>query len=391
MSLLWVIIFAVLATIVLQEMAGRLGVVTGNGLAEAIESSVESSPLRWLCLALILAAILVGNAAYQTGNILGAVTGVQILMPNPPTEESALQVFRFRWVWAIGILALIFVWRGRLKFLQQGMMVLVGLMSALFVASAIGSQPSAGDLAQGLVPGQPASWLLVVGLIGTTVVPYNLFLHASAAAERWKSDVESPHVTESYLRHSFWDTVISVCIGGLITAAIMITGAAITSIDQPDSVYQIATILKPTIGAWAQVVFGIGLLAAGLTSAITAPIAAGYVAAGCFGWEAKLNDIRLKCVASLVIAIGMYCAIRFGKSPVQTIIVAQVANGILLPMVAVFLVILMNRKRIMGVFANGPVSNVLGGAVIILTGLLAYRMLSIAWSTIQKLIQSSGV
>jgi Mn2+/Fe2+ NRAMP family transporter len=137
--------------------------------------------------------------------------------------------------------------------------------------------------------------------------------------------------------------------------------------------------------------FAIGLFAAGLTSAITAPIAAGYAAAGCFGWPNELSDWRLKATALLVIAIGVVMGIAFGSSPQQTIILAQVANGILLPLLAILLLLAANQSKIMGGLTNGPIQNILAVLVIGIVLLIAARQFKSVYEKLAPPIQKPAI
>lgn len=401
--LLWAIAFSVFATIILQEMAARLGIATGNGLSQALRDSIRQPLLRFIALGLVLLAIFVGNSAYQTGNILGAATGVISLQSTSvadpdgrvdgepdvlkataeKTPLNAVQDNLLVWnqnsvVLLIGGLAFCVIWIGRFDVLQGFLTLLVGLMSLIFIVAAILSGPSISGIAKGFVPSIPqgADWV-VVGLIGTTVVPYNLFLHASAAAQRWKFDSDtSIDERERAIRSSRWDTIISVLIGGMVTCAILITASvAFNSADGAEqslgSVKDVAIQLEPALGSWARTMFALGLLAAGMTSAITAPIAAGYAAAGCFGWKGSLSDWRLKVTASIVVLCGVVFAIQLGNSPKETIILAQVANGLLLPVIAIFLLVLTNSQRIMKGFKNHTLGNLFAVLVIVMVTLIA--------------------
>ena len=388
-ALLWAVLFSVVATIVLQEMAARLGVVTGDGLAHAIRTSVPHTFVRWLMIALVLGGILFGNAAYQTGNLLGAATGLEILLvPVSAVEDAATSANGpsvAAWLSiAVAAMALTLIWTGRFSLIQTVLTALVALMGILFLIAAIAIRPDPLKLLAGLNPvstdwrvsgeatGSGNSIWFVVGLIGTTVVPYNLFLHASAAASRWG---DADEVSRS-ARASMIDTVVSVAVGGLITAALLVTAAvAFGNGGSLETVRDIALQLKPALGAWAEVLFASGLFAAGLTSAITAPLAAGYAAAGCFGWPGNLSDWRLKTVATVVVLSGVGSAVCFGSSPRDAIVVAQVANGLLLPLIAIFLLVMVNRSNVMGTMRNGWFSNLAGTIVVALTLLLSARML----------------
>ncbi|MCH2183303.1 MAG: Nramp family divalent metal transporter [Mariniblastus sp.] len=392
-GLLWAVLFSVMAAIILQEMAARLGIVTGGGLAEAIHSTIRPPAVRWLFLALVLCGILIGNAAYQTGNLLGAAAGLEILYPANPSDGEILAGLGTAKLGAvlIAVASLIVIWIGRFRFLQICLVVLVSIMGLLFLLAAIALGPNLAEMAYGLIPaaptprtGEEASGMgnlwLVIGLIGTTVVPYNLFLHASSAAVRWP---DRDHPSQG-VRQSLWDTLISVSIGGLITASLLVSAAiAFADGGQLTNIRDIATQLRPLLGNWAEFAFAIGILAAGLSSSITAPIAAGFATAGCFGHRATLSSPSLKWVATLVVLVGLVCALQFGRSPAEAIILAQVANGLLLPLIAVFLLIMVNQTRLMKQMANGWVANVLGFSIVLLTAFLALRQLLLVWEKIQ--------
>jgi NRAMP (natural resistance-associated macrophage protein)-like metal ion transporter len=405
--LLWAVAFSVFGAIVLQEMASRLGIVTGQGLSEAIKKTFKNPFFRIIAIVLVLLAILVGNAAYQTGNIIGAASGLSVLTEGaaevekptitqtiPSTEGFGLSI----WILIIGGLAWLLILIGRFEVLQKVLTVLVVLMSLLFFVAACVSSPSVSGMLAGFVPSIPsgAEWA-VIGLIGTTIVPYNLFLHASAAAQNWPPDsVAKTDDKTSAVKHSKRGTILSVIIGGCVTAAILVTAAV--AFHSPDgesvlltNVADVAIQLKPALGEWAKWLFGAGLFAAGLTSAITAPIAAAYAAAGCFGWPNKLSDWRLKAVASAVVLFGIYFAILFGNSPTEVIVLAQVANGILLPVMAIFLLIILNRVSLMHRFRNSMAANVGGVIVLIVVMLMAARSLSGAYKKVQSLMKPAVV
>jgi Mn2+/Fe2+ NRAMP family transporter len=145
---------------------------------------------------------------------------------------------------------------------------------------------------------------------------------------------------------SDWDTTLSVCLGGLITASILITAStAFFDTETPwTSTDDISRQLEPTLRGASAIGFAIGLFAAGLTSSITAPLATAYAMCGCLGWSADPADRLFRIIALSVVAIGGAIAFVFGKSPSATIVFAQSTNGLLLPIVAVFLLMVVTRK-----------------------------------------------
>lgn len=353
-ALLWALVFATVGTIVFQEMAARLGVVAEIGLGEAIRRRFDRQrTLYWFAAALVVGAIGLGNAAYQTGNLLGAASGLQILGGGRTSW----------WGLAVGLLASLFLWRGSYRLLERLLVALVIIMSVVFIATAIAVAHDTGDLLAGLVvPRLPeGSDLVALALIGTTIVPYNLFLHSNAARERWRG--------AERLGEARADLGIAIVLGGLISMAILITGAAQlgAAIDSPA---QMAAMLEPLLGRWATTFFAIGFFAAGMTSAITAPMAAAYAVSGVLGWVQDLRSPLVRIVWMTVMAIGVGFTLT-NVQPVPAIVFAQAANAILLPAIAIFLMIVMNDRRQLKGSTNGVLANVMGGAIVALTMLLS--------------------
>ena len=355
--LLWALLFSLIATIVLQEMAARLGLVSGEGLSQALRTTFKNPLLSRLAVILVVAAIGVGNAAYEAGNISCASLGLQSLTSFPVWLCALL----------IGGLGAMLLGTGAYKWLEPVLIFLVLAMSAVFVLTMLLIDINLADLFRGmLTPSIPTgSAMTVIALIGTTVVPYNLFLHANLVQEKWRGVA-----TGQALRESRVDTVLSIGLGGLITLAVMSTSAvAFFPTGAVFSAASLATQLEPVLGRAANGFFAFGLLAAGLTSAITAPLAAAYAVTGAMGWPSTLSDRRFRAIAMLVLVIGTVFA-ALGSKPIAAILFAQAANGLLLPVTAIFLLIIMNRADLLGAYRNRMATNVVGAAVVfVVTGL----------------------
>jgi len=355
-TLLWALTFSIVATMILQEMAARLGLVTGQGLGEAVRASFPRPLARLVAVGLVLTAVAFGNAAYEMGNLMGASLGA----------EDALGGNTRLWALGFAVLAFLLLFTGRYRAIERVMVALVVLMSVVFLATALLLAPSPTGVLRGLfvpsLPADPRGLLVAVGLIGTTVVPYNLFLHAAVVREKWRG-VEDLGTARD-------DLIVAIGLGGVVTLAIVATSAAaLAGQGQITGAHDMARQLEPLLGSWARVFFATGLLAAGLTSAITAPLAAAYATAGALGWPRDLRDRRLRAVWMLVLGAGAAFAAT-GIQPVPAILFAQVANGVLLPAIAVFLLLAVNDRARMGEHANGPVANVLGGIVVLTTMVL---------------------
>jgi len=344
--LLWSLVFSIIATIVLQEMSSRLGIVSRMELGEALRNEFENPVAKWFSIILVVVAITVGAAAFETGNILGGAIAVETLVGIDVNIVGPV----------IGIIALIILWTGKFKIVERFLVGLVILMSFAFVITAIVIRPNVLEILQGLfVPGIPEGegLALAVAMIGTTVVPYNLFLHASAVQERWKDPKDLPMAR--------FDTIFSIIVGGIITLAIVITASAAfygTGV-VPEDGAAMAEQLAPLLGTWAKWFFAIGLFGAGITSAVTAPLAGAYATSGALGWRRDLKGRNFRIVLTIIVLVGVVGS-GLGYSPVEVILLAQVANGIMLPIAAIFLVYMANNKKRLGEYTNNLTQNILG-------------------------------
>jgi len=355
-ALLWAMLLSIIATIILQEMSARVGVITQKGLAEVIREQLKVSWLRYFVMGIILGAIVIGNTAYEAGNISGATLGLQVL---------AGMNYAPLYPWIIGFVAFLLLYFGSYRTLEKVFISLVLMMSVSFVLTAILTKPDIKEILLGLfIPIVPKNSLFnIIALVGTTVVPYNLFLHASLVREKWNSSDDLVSVRR--------DTFLSIGLGGFISIAIIISAAAISSTEVKDAL-DLAKGLEPLYGQSAKYLMGIGLFAAGITSAITAPLAAAYVANSCFGWNAQATDRRFRIVWMVVLFIGVI-SLSFGIRPIVIIQFAQVANGLLLPIIGIILIWIVNKPSVLGDFKNSIWQNVSAIIIIILVIVLGAK------------------
>ena len=146
----------------------------------------------------------------------------------------------------------------------------------------------------------------------------------------------------------------------------IVVAVTVIPIDSVTSVMDLVLGLEPLFGSTARYFMGLGLFAAGITSSITAPFAAAYVANSCFGWNASLKDWRFRTVWIFILAIGVLF-LTFDIKPIEIIKFAQVANGILLPVIAILLVWIVNKTEVMGKHKNTLIQNVLGFLIVAFT------------------------
>ena len=366
-ALVWAVGFSIFATLVLQEMAARLGVVARSGLGEALRTVIQTPLLRIPLLTLVVIGIGCGNAAFEMGNILGAAVALADVSGLPASA----------WTLVIGGLAFGLLWSGTYAAIERVLVLLVVLMSGVFLLTALLVQPSLSDILSGFfsptIP--PGSFVTVMALIGTTVVPYNLFLHASTVQAKWPATMRAPQA----LREARADTLLSISLGGVLTLAMVATAAsAFFGQGMPlENAASIARQLEPLVGSHARLLFATGLFAAGLTSAVTAPLAAAYATAGVLGWAGDGHSGKVRLVWSAIVLIGTGLAF-FGQHPLMAILLAQAVNACLLPLLAGCLLFVMNKENLLGAYTNGPLANMAGSAVVlIVTGLGVFQFLRV--------------
>ena len=362
-SLLWTLVLSVIATIVLQEMAARLGIISQKGLSEVIRDEIKNPLTKNIVITLILLAIVIGNAAYEAGNISGGVLGLESVFGEIKFDILGLSINFYSLL--LGFIAFSLLFIGNYKILERSLIFLVIIMSISFIITAVITKPDIFKLMEGLfVPKFPeGSIFIIIGLIGTTVVPYNLFLHASLVKEKWNK--------VSDLKFARNDTIIAIVLGGIVSMCIVISSASL-DIESINNAADLAKGIEPLYGLNSKYILAIGLFSAGITSAITAPLAAAYVATGCLGWPMKMKSVKFKAVWMFILIIGVISSSSGFKS-IEIIKFAQVANGILLPVIAGLLIWIVNKKSVLGKFKNSKWQNSIGLMILIITVFLGLK------------------
>lgn len=363
-ALVWALAFSVVATIILQGMTARLGIISQQGLTQNIVENMPNQWLKVLVSLLILSAVVVGNGAYQGGNIAGASLGLVGIF-----GELSLGQGISLWPWLIGLVAFFLLASGSYKLIEGALIAVVLVMSLAFIVTAIIVGIDFSALFLGLVTWQVPSGatLTVIALIGTTVVPYNLFLHTSSAAQKWRSPEDIPKAKQ--------DLYASIPIGGLLSIAIVSTAASAFFGQQLQiqSAADIAPALVPVFGEGAKWLLSIGLFCAGISSAVTAPLAAAFALSGLVKKNCDIRSTQFKLIWLTILIIGIIPA-SLGFKPVSIIVFAQVANGIMLPLIVLFLLWIMNSDKL-GEHKNNRWQNIMGLMVLLVTCLLSGRLL----------------
>ena len=361
-SLLWALGLSVISTILLQEISGRLGLITGKDLSQLIRDQKGNPVLRYFSMGLVLVAIGLGNAAYESGNISGTNLGLQVFWDAPTLSLAGMEVLLGNLT--LGILAFTLLWLGNYKALEKVLVGLVIFMSIAFTATAILTKPDWSAVFAGFIPSwNDANLPTLVALIGTTVVPYNLFLYASLAKNRWSGADGIP-----WMRR---DIVISIVFGGIVSMAILMVGAANVS-TEINSALDVSKGLEGIFGSFAKYMMGFGLMAAGLTSSITAPLAAGLVICGILGWDQDIRSKQMRASMGVIMGLGLVFA-SLGIKPIQLITLAQLANGVLLPLISGWIIWVASQKTILGDFRNKTGHTILAVLIWLVTVVLGLK------------------
>ncbi|WP_234734016.1 NRAMP family divalent metal transporter [Tellurirhabdus bombi] len=318
LDLLWSLTFATLGTIWLQEPAARITIASGLHLGEVITRMFATRSR--LVLPILFGAVTLGCAAYQAGNILGAVAGLSLLTGWSTTWLTV----------AVGLACVALLWGGTTSQLANFLGIIVLAMGVAFVYVAVDAPVSPVDVSVALVkPLFPVgSLVLINGLIGTTIVPYNLFLGSGIG--------QGQSLTE--MRLGIW---LAVIIGGIISVALLLSGLLIVG----DFSYEkMAAVLSGRVGPWGKGLFAFGLFAAGFASSLTAPLAASVTARSLLGW--KTNSVAYRAVWLSVLATGMLFGLAEAE-PIPVIVAVQAINGVLLPFVTVFLFLAVNNRSLL--------------------------------------------
>ncbi len=357
LNLLWALLLSVTATYFFQEMAIRISLVLKQGLAKSMVQMGGPKYVKWILSIVISCAIIIGNSAYEAGNINGALLGLKGIFGSDVNELLILVILVF------GIVVIL--WLQKLKWIKLLLMTLVFMMSLSFVIAVVSLKPSISEIISGSfifnVP--PGSWSTILALIGTTVVPYNLFLHSSL--------VQMEQLNSQDLKKVRLDTLLSIVLGGFISICILITSRYINGVSEVSNATDMSFALQSVFGSYALIIVSLGLFAAGLSSAITAPLAAALITKDLYNGERSQLWYTLTWI--LVVFSGLLFSI-IGSTPIEIIKLAQISNGVLLPIVIVMLLIVLNSNRIEKEFRNSWLQNIFGFLFAALTLLLATRI-----------------
>jgi Mn2+/Fe2+ NRAMP family transporter len=349
-QLLWLMPLVALTLVFVQEMSARLGVATGKGLADLIR---ESMGVR--VTALILGVLLLANLANTVSEFAGVAASLEIFGVSKFISVPVAAVV----VWLLLLL-------GSYRVVERIFLV-ASLIYLTYVASGILARPDwpAVLRASHTVHFQldPGFIVMAITVVGTTIAPWMQFYQQSAIADKG--------IKVGEYRLERLDVILGSVFAIFVAAFIMIACAATLHASgvAVQTAGDAALALRPLAGPYAATLFAVGLLNASIFSAAILPLSTAYVVCEAFGWESGLGrGIRRAPVFfgiyTAFIAIGAGVILLPLRSLVQTMLVSQTLNGILLPVILIVMLRLAGDRRLMGGLANGPVLNVLAWVVV---------------------------
>jgi len=359
LALLWVFPITIAILAVVQEMVARLGVVTGQGLSDLIR---DRFGVRWTVFA--MAVLLIANVANTVAEFAGAslalgIFGVPQIVVVPVVAAA---------IWALVLFA-------SYRTVER-IFLSVSLVFVTYIASAVLAHPDWGQVGRALVtPRLDVSaevLLLLVAVVGTTITPYMQFYLQSAVAEKGIDEEELRLEQADAIGGAIWTNVIAIFI-------VVATASTVFGHGQIETAADAARALEPVAGQFAEVLFAVGLFGASVLAATIMPISTAFVICEAFGWESgvgkRFSDARAFFgIYTFVLVAGALIVLLPGLGLTGLIVGSQNLQGLLLPVVLVFLVLLVNDRAIMGRHANGRLGNVVAwtavGLVVVLDAVL---------------------
>lgn len=340
-TLLWVVTLSTIMLIVLQHNVAHLGIVTGECLAESC-----SHHLRPWVARLVLGSALLATVATMMAEVLGGAIALNMLFGIPEKIGSVLTA-------AAALALLLTNSYGKIERIIIGFVSLIGLAFLVEIAMVRVDWPAAA--VGWMVPAMPAgSSTIIVSVLGAVVMPHNLFLH-SEVIQSQHYEGQGEEVVRERLDHEFVDTLFSMIVGWAINSAMVILAAS-TFFSQGiviDDLSLAAATLEPLLGPGARVIFALALLFAGLSSSVTAGMAAGTISSGIANEPYDIHDRHssLGVMGTFVLAVVV---IFFVTDPFQGLVWSQALLSLQLPITIFTQIWLTSSSKVMGAYANGP-------------------------------------
>lgn len=368
MALLWILIPVTFALIIIQEMCARMGVVSGKGLSDLIRERFGARITFYLMIVLFISNL---------GNTIAEFAGV----------AASLEIFGVSKYVSVP-LAAIFVWwlvvKGSYKSVEKVFLVACVFYLSYIISGFLG-KPDWGTVGKALVTPtlrMDAQFLTVaIGVIGTTIAPWMQFYLQSSVVDKGLKSEDYIYTRMDVIVGSFTVNVVAFFIILLCAITLNKHGIAV------ETAWDAAQALEPLAGKYSAGLFAFGLLNASLFAASILPISTAYTICEAFGWESSLDRKFIEApqfygLYLLMILLGAGIILLPDVPLIPVMFYTQVINGLLLPVILIFMLILINDRRIMGLYTNGVKMNIVSGIVVV--ALVALSLVMVAASLLSS-------
>jgi Mn2+/Fe2+ NRAMP family transporter len=364
-QMMWLLLLSTAGLLVVQEMCARMGAVTGKGLSDLIR---ERFGVRWTIVAML--ALLIANGS----NIVAEYAGI----------AASLELFNVQRIVSVPIAAVL-IWVLVVFFsyriVERALFVLVLAYIAYPISAVIVGPPWGEVFHDTVIPTLPigqAALIAALALVGTTITPYMQFYIQASVVDKG--------IDKEQYRFERVDVLLGAILTGLNGFFIIVVAGAVLHPAgvHVDSAADAARALLPLAGQQAQLLFGVGLFGASLLAATIMPLSTSYAICEAFGWESGISKNFREApvfmgLFTLLVVVGALIVLSPSVPLIPVILVSQNVNGLLLPIVLVFILKLAGDRRIMGDHANGRISQVIGigtaiGASALSIGLVAITL-----------------
>ena len=370
-ALLWIVTLSSAIAVLMQVLAAKLGIVTGMDLAQAMRERYSPATARFLFVTAFLAMM-----ATDLAEFMGVALALNMLFGIPLTWAVILTVF--------DVLLILWLERYGFRWVEMVILAFVATIGMAYVLEIFFAHPALGEVAwNAFVPNTTVfksgtALFLAMGILGATVMPHNLYLHSAQVKTRTKGNPESKQ------RVFFWsvvDTVSALSTAWLVNGAILVIAAAVfykhgllvTEIDQA------YLTLEPLLGRAAALAFAIALLASGVSSSTTGTLAGQVVFEGFLNVRVR-NIAALRLFVRLLTMAPALAAVWLSVRPVTLLVLSQVILSMQLPFSIIPLVSFTSNRKLMGSFANPPLTKVLAWAAAAL--ITALNLLLLAFTVL---------
>lgn len=356
-SLLWVVVVAIFFMIIFTRMSTRIGSVSSVSLLTLIRNKFGNK----IAVAIGIGIFLV-TASFQAGNSIG----VGIAIAEASDTSPFIWVLLFN---VLGIMLLFF--RSFYKMMEKLMITLVAIMLFAFITTLFMVKPDFSATAQGFIPSFPiGSMGLIIAFTASCFSLVGAFYQSYLVQERKKS-----RAADAPIENAESSSTTGIIILGLMSAAVLICAAAVLNPQgiKVTSAAEMAKALEPLFGNYAATLFFIGLFGASFSSLVGNATVGGTLLGDALGYGSNLNTKAVKVCIGLVMIVGAIVALKFGKLPLELIVLAQSVTIFLVPFIGFALYLIANDKAIMGDKVNKPLTKIFGALGLLIVVALAVK------------------